>query len=73
LLLLFIYIGYRSHSTEPIIELSNEYHREEINKDKEAWQQKQIQSIKVKVQKQIFFGKNHFCFLNNQIFLIFIL
>ncbi len=43
LLLLFIYIGYRSHSTQPIIELPGEYHRQEINKDKDAWQQKQIE------------------------------
>jgi hypothetical protein len=41
--LLFIYIGYRSHSTQPIIELPGEYHRQEINKDKDAWQQKQIE------------------------------
>jgi hypothetical protein len=60
LLLIFIYIGYRSHSTEPIIELPHEYHREEINKDKVEWQRKQIESAKIKVQKQIFLGKNHF-------------
>jgi len=58
-LLLFIYIGYRSHSTEPIIELPNEYHREEINKDKEAWQQKQIQ-VKLIIKKQNFEKNNVF-------------
>jgi hypothetical protein len=57
-LIIFLYFGYRSHSTEPIINLPHEHHREEINKDKEAWQQKQIQSAKVKVQKQIFSSKN---------------
>ncbi|CAF2379856.1 unnamed protein product [Rotaria sp. Silwood2] len=57
LLCIFIYIGFRSHSTEKIAKLSEEYHRQEISKEKEAWQRKQIeqtQSTKVKVQKQIF-------------------
>jgi hypothetical protein len=40
LLLLFIYLGYRSHSSGTTDERSREYHRGEINKDKEAWQEK---------------------------------
>jgi hypothetical protein len=43
LLLVFIYFGYRSHSTESISKIPEEFHREEINKEKEAWQQKQNQ------------------------------
>ncbi|CAF3502324.1 unnamed protein product [Adineta steineri] len=53
----FIYFGYRSHVTEPANEQLNEYHRDEINKDKEAWQRKQkeeSQSGKFKPQKQYF-------------------
>ncbi|CAF0866742.1 unnamed protein product [Adineta ricciae] len=60
-LLIFVYFGYRSHSTEPIRNLPDDFHlhREEINKDKEAWQRKRIeenQANKVKVEKQIFFN-----------------
>ncbi len=56
LLLIFLYIGYRSHSTEPISKISEEFHREEINKDKEAWQQKQNQvdsNFRDKISKEI--------------------
>jgi hypothetical protein len=42
-LLVFIYFGHRSHSTEFISNIPQEYHRDEINKEKEAWQQKQIE------------------------------
>ncbi|CAF3977131.1 unnamed protein product [Adineta steineri] len=53
----FIYFGYRSHATEPANEQPHEYHRDEINKDKEAWQRKQkeeSQAGKFKPQKQYF-------------------
>ena len=42
-MLIFIYYGYRSHSTEPLDRRSEKYHREKVNQEKEAWQQKQIQ------------------------------
>ena len=43
LVLVFLYFALHSHSTKPIEELPQEHHREEIKKDKEAWQQKQLQ------------------------------
>ncbi|CAF3308289.1 unnamed protein product [Rotaria socialis] len=57
LLCLFIYIGYRSHGAEKMKKLPEDYHRQEVAKDKQAWQRKkieQIESNKVKVQKRIF-------------------
>ncbi len=54
--MLFIYIGYRSHSTAPVMELSQEYHREEINKDKEAWQRKQAQvNLMIQISKEFIY------------------
>lgn len=43
LLVVILYFALRSHSTKPDEELSHEFHREEIKKEKEAWQQKQTQ------------------------------
>ncbi|UJR35629.1 hypothetical protein I4U23_028379 [Adineta vaga] len=57
-LLIFVYFGYRSHSTEPIKTLPDNSIREEIDREKQAWQRKRIeenQSNKHKVEKQIFF------------------
>ena len=56
LLLIFIYFGYRSHSTEPISKIPEEFHREVINKEKEVWQQKQNEvnsNFREKIFKEI--------------------
>jgi hypothetical protein len=38
------------------MELSQEYHREEINKDKEAWQQKQAQvNLMIRISKEFIY------------------
>ena len=69
LLTLFLYIGYRSHSTGSITHFPEEHHRAEINKDKEQRQRQLVESNKIKAQKQIFFGRKNSFEKNIRIFL----